>query len=155
MDKKLFEQLLTEVAEWRIPKTLGEISQPKKPRQTKIKQHIDDELTDDEHTDHELDFLAQHGGINPTYPPQLVKVKVQACECSDCGRYCSEGRQVDKKIYVANNIRHWREYCKTCAMTRNPYTKKFDLRGGAASMTWNNYLRYLREKKSTTKNDHE
>jgi Pyruvate/2-oxoacid:ferredoxin oxidoreductase delta subunit len=132
MDPKLFEQLLTQVSDWHIEPLVKEKVQrgPGRPSNEEIF-----------HQDHEEEFLEKFQGINPTYPPQILKLKIKSSDCADCGKHCPEGRHLEKKQYFANRTRHWRQRCVTCGFSENPYTGKFDLNGTEASMIWNNFLR--------------
>lgn len=135
MKQDEFLAKLSEVADWKIPETPRETSlNAKKKRGRKSNEESYMELREEI-------FHEEFGGINKTIPPMLVKLKHTACTCEDCGRHCPNGRQKEKKIYEANKIRHWRERCKTCGMTANPYTGEFDLDSTKASITWNSYLR--------------
>lgn len=138
MDDKLFKQKLTEVAEWRIPKTVtgtisGDAKRPRKPgRPTK------EELYQDEH---EQVFLEMFDGTNPTFPPQITQVKRTACECADCGRTCPNGRETEAKLHQKNGKKAWRQKCVTCGMFQNPFNGKFELQGSAASIKFNDFMR--------------
>ena len=137
MDDELFKQKLSEVADWRIPKSLTEKpKQSDKPR--KRGRPSFESLYQEEH---ENAFLELHNGTNPTFPPELVRVKCSSTDCEDCGATCPRGRKKEKKLYEANKKRHWRERCVTCGMFQNPYTGVFDLPASNASMIWNNYVR--------------
>lgn len=138
MDDKLFKQKLSQVAEWRIPETMtstqsGDAKSP--PRRGRPS---NEDLFMEENEER---FLAEHGGVNPTFPPQVLKVKCQAQTCGDCGKFCENGRHTEKKHYVTNNIRHWRERCVTCGLHYNPYTQQYDLNKSRASTVWNGFLR--------------
>lgn len=134
MDNEEFKRKLTEVAEWKIPETQQETSlNAKKKRGRKSNEDIYQET-------HEQIFLEEFGGVNPTYAPLLLKLKVQACVCEDCGKVCKEGRKKEKKRHDSNRI-HWREKCITCGMTENPWTGEFDLNSAQASVKWADWLR--------------
>jgi hypothetical protein len=144
MDEKEFLRLLSEVAEWKTPETLVDLS----PRRSKNKKKSKDiSLSDDDYDEQDDDDDEQIPKINETYPPQLVKLKCQAQTCDDCGKFCEHGRHIQRKIYESNKTRHWRDYCLTCKNFLNPYTKKFDLDTAIAAKTWNDYLRNPNRKK--------
>lgn len=130
MDPKLFEQLLSTVSEWSRPKI--EDSEPKRragrPRESEPES--EPESIDE----------------NPTLPPEIAKIKTQACVCEDCGQYCEQGRHKEKKIYMGNGRRHWREKCMTCKHFQNPYTGRFDLPIRTAAQTWNSFLRDVKQR---------
>lgn len=138
MDDKLFKQKLTEVAEWRIPKTVtgtvsGDAKAPRKrgrPSQEDLYQEA-----------HEQVFLDMFNGENPTFPPQILKVKNSKQTCPDCGVECPFGHHKEIKKYISNNKVNWRERCCVCNRWKNPYTGQFDLTNSNASQTWNAFLR--------------
>lgn len=138
MDKKLFEQRLTEVSEWQIPKLTETDIKEARQRQRGRGRVSNEELYQQAQEDL---FIEEFDGINPTHPPQIVKLKNLGCVCDDCGRHCENGRHLEKKIYEANKKRHWREKCLTCDRFKNPYTGEFDLAPSVASTKWNAYLR--------------
>ncbi len=138
MDDKLFKQLLSQVADWQIPKLtetdlkLSKQSKRGRGRPTNEEQY---------QQAHEEIFLDLYNGINPTHPPQLLKLKNCSQICRDCGKECPNGHHKEKKLYEANKKRHWREKCVTCGLFQNPYTGKFDLPPGKSSVIWNSYVR--------------
>lgn len=138
MDQKLFEQLLTETAEWFRPETLLEslrskrrILQLEREQQEESLYDYDDQSTEDQQT---------CTGINTTLPARIKKLKIQTTICADCDRRCDQGRRVEKQLYKTVK-EHWRERCATCKMTRNPNTGKFDLTDRYAAGVWANWLR--------------
>ncbi len=138
MDDKLFKKLLSQVADWHIPKlTETDLKLSKQSKRGKGRPS-NEELYQQSH---EEIFLDLYNGVNPTHPPQILKLKNQSCECKDCGKNCENGRHKEKKLYEANKKRHWRERCITCGMFQNPYTGVFDLPPGKSSVVWNYYLR--------------
>lgn len=146
MDNEEFKRKLSEVAEWRIPKTEKEqtISARKKRGRKSNEERYEEE--------HEQVFLELFEGVNPTYPPMLVKLKCQATTCEDCGKYCANGRQKEKKLYETNKKRHWREKCVTCERFQNPFTGEFDLVSSNAAIKWNEFLRNSKMKYRTATN---
>ena len=137
MDDKLFKQKLSEVADWRIPESLTD--KPKEPARPKKRGRPSLESLYQE--EHENAFLELHNGTNPTYPPEILRVRCQPTDCADCGAHCPRGRKKEKKLYEANKKRHWRERCVTCGLWQNPFTGAFDLPTAKASAVWNSYVR--------------
>lgn len=136
MDQKLFKQKLSEVAEWQQPKITLDSNQ-----KAKLKKRGRPSAEDIQEEQEYQEFLALHNGINPTMAPELVKVKTQGCECTDCGRFCENGRHVESRQYECNNKKHWRERCVTCGYWKNPYDGKFDLINSKVSVVWNTFMR--------------
>lgn len=137
MDDEEFRKRLSEVAEWRIPKTEKEQTiGAKKRRGRKSNDELYMELREEI-------FHEEFDGINNTVPPMLVRVKVAGTICEDCGEYCPEGRHKEKKLYETGGKknRHWRERCITCDRQCNPFTGKYDLTNQKASGVWAGYLR--------------
>ena len=137
MNDEEFKKRLSEVAEWRIPKissTDVKIAKQKargKGRPTK------EQLYQQEH---EQVFVDLFDGINPTYTPVITKVKQCAVDC-ECGQRCERGCEQYAKGYTSQGKRYWRWRCKTCGMTKNPYSGVWDLDIQKASIVWNNFLR--------------
>lgn len=147
MDDELFKQKLSEVADWRLPDTPRETSlNAKKRRGRKSAEEKYQEA-------HEETFLEMFEGVNPTYAPMLVKVKVQAVTCEDCGDHCANGRQVELKYYATKDKPHWRRKCVTCKHWENPVTKQFDIDNGTdSSIIWTDFLRDSKGAYKTKKN---
>ena len=148
MDKKLFEQKLSEVAEWRIPATVTgtKDGEPKRPRgrPTKEEQY---------QMAHEEEFKKIFGDTNPTFPPQVLKLKNSSCVCDDCGKVCANGRHTELKQYETGGKKNWRERCLTCEMSRNPYTGKFDMDHATAGRAWIDFLRETKGLYKTKRNE--
>ena len=138
MDDKLFKQLLSQVAEWHIPETITSTKdgKPKKLRKRGRPSAEDKFLEQQEEI-----FLEQTGGVNETFPPQLLKLKNCPTVCEDCGKDCPNGRHAEKKLYQTGDKPNWRERCLTCQKSRNPFTGKFDLSFSEASFVWTDYLK--------------
>lgn len=137
MDDKLFRQMLSEVADWKIPETLQETTtNAKKKRGRKSNEELYQEAR-------EQIFQEEFDGINTTIPPLLLRIKSNPCVCDDCGAHCPEGRKKEKKLYEtgARKKRNWREKCITCNKAQNPFTGKFDLTPTEASHVWTDFLR--------------
>jgi len=120
MDQKLFEQLLTEVSEWHKPLDLSEsTASPRsgRPRQREIEDP------------------------NFTLPPEIIKLKIKAVDCGDCGRHCEQGRRIDIRLYQNKMGTHYRQRCMACGMVLDPYTGEFTLDTVKGSQKWHSYLR--------------
>lgn len=132
MQNDKFLELLSKVATWEIPDvTRG--GNPKKGPGRKSTEELYQE-------EHEEIFLDMFDGKNPTLHPLVTKIKVAACVCDDCGKFCENGRQKDITQYHTNRP-HWREKCLTCGMNENPETGKFDLHQKEFNYVWSQWLR--------------
>lgn len=135
MDEKEFLKRLSEVAEWHRPQT-GPNGSPSisKGKEKKMPPHpgpiTEAEL--DEMSEHEVkvyyDKLIawRESQPNESVPPEILRIKVQSKNCEDCGRLCPEGRRVECKQHSTGRT-HWREYCTTCELYKDPATGKFTL----------------------------
>lgn len=132
MDKKLFEQRLNELAEWRYLKSDTPVSGSKRSRgRKKIKPDPEEDIDDSSDSEQP----------NQTLSIQVTKMHCQAQVCDDCGRDCPQGRRIEQKVYDHTNYPHWRKRCDACGMTKNPYTGKFDLKGYETHAVWTKYTR--------------
>ena len=138
MDDKKFKELLSQVADWQIPKLSQ--TEIKEARQRNRGRRSNEELYQEEH---EEIFLELFDGHNPTMAPELLKVKNQSCVCEDCGCVCAEGRRKERKLYETGvqAKRNWRERCLTCGLSKNPFTGRFELTSTEASHVWTKFLR--------------
>jgi len=135
MKQEDFKQKLSEVAEWKIPETPRETSlNAKKKRGRKSNEDEYMELREEM-------FYEEFGGVNPTYPPMLTKLKRSATICDDCGDHCPNGREKEAKLHQKNGKRVWRQKCLTCNKFQNPFTGEFNLTGTAASIKFNDFMR--------------
>lgn len=134
MDQKLFEQKLSEVAEWKIPENQQETSANAKKKRGRKSEEEKYQAA------HEEIFMEIHGGVNPTLTPLLTNVKCKPVDCEDCGQHCPNGRVKEMKQYDTNR-RHWRQRCVTCDKQQNPWTGEFDLSNQKASHEWSVWLR--------------
>lgn len=150
MDDKLFRQKLSEVAEWQVPKLSVTDIKEAKQRQRGRGRPSNEDLYQEAH---EEIFLEIFDGVNPTVPPQLIKLKNSAVNCEDCGRLCENGRLKETKRYVCNNKPHWRDHCMECNRWLNPYTGKFDLANSNVSVVWNSYMRDVKRRHSDKDQD--
>ena len=135
MDDKEFRRRLSEVAEWRIPKTEQETSiaaKRKRGRKSAEEEYM---------ALREEIFQQEFDGINNTIPPMLTKIKAKAKDCEDCGKHCENGRQIEAKLHTKGVKQAWRKKCLTCNRFENPFTGEFNLTGAAASIKWNDFMR--------------
>jgi hypothetical protein len=133
MNDEEYQHKLSQVAEFTIPEvnSAGNDKPLKRGRKTKEEQY---------QLEHEEVFLDLFDGKNPTIHPVLTKVKIQACVCNDCGKYCAHGRHTETTKYFSSRP-HWRARCLTCGMNQNPNTGEWDLTNKDASAHWANWLR--------------
>lgn len=151
MDKELFKQKLSEVAEWSLPKLsvsdIKEAGQRSRGRGRPTKESLYQDA-------HEVEFLDLFEGHNPTMAPELVKVKPQPANCQDCGQECTEApRREIKKYAQPHHKTHWRERCLACKRYRHPETGLFDVPAGPACQIFLNWAKrqYSLEKKQAKK----
>jgi hypothetical protein len=83
-----------------------------------------DELDEEEPEDLYPDVVKDDRNI--TTPAEIVRIKYQMTECSDCGDLC-KNRQVKIKYYPDSIRPHRRDYCLTCERARNPWTGEFNV----------------------------
>lgn len=89
---------------------------------------------------------------NPTYPPELTRVKCQSKSCEDCGIECPTGRRVDIRQHRGNGNLHWRQRCLNCGMVKDPFTGLFTLSPQQAHSKWAQFVRdFPRGKKASAK----
>jgi hypothetical protein len=134
MDDEEFRRRLSEVAEWKIPDTPRETTigaKKKRGRKSKEEQYQDE---------HEEIFMELFEGVNPTYTPLLTRIKYTPVAC-ECGRVCSNGCEKEAKLYQTQGKPVWRWKCKTCGMTRDPYTGEYTLNTQKASIVWQSFLK--------------
>lgn len=135
MKDEEFKKLLSQVAEWKIPDTPRETSlNQKKKRGRKSNEEQYMELREEI-------FHEEFGGVNPTYPPMLTKVKRCSSTCEDCGITCPNGREKEAKLHEKNGKKVWRQKCVTCGKFQNPFNGKYELTGSAASIKFNDFMR--------------
>lgn len=140
MDKQLFEQLLSQVADWEVPKLKDwEIEEAKKSARGKHKK-TEEELYQIEH---EEIFKEIFGGVNPTHTPELKTVKVKAVDCPDCGKHCPNGRKEEIKYYheTPGHIAHRRQRCLECNKYRDPDDGTYTLPQGPACHKYLNWAK--------------
>jgi hypothetical protein len=140
MDKKLFEQLLSQVADWEMPKLKDwEVKEAKKSARGKNKR-TEEELYQIEH---EEIFREIFGGVNPTMTPELKQLKVKAVDCADCGKHCPNGRKEEIKYYheTPGHIAHQRRRCLECNRYRDPDDGTYTLPQGPACHKYLNWAK--------------
>lgn len=152
MDDEEFRRKLSEVAEWQIPMVGTATSRLIIKYETDNNDDLDmDENEDDEEFassgDTNAGFIPARGNQNNSIPPVITKLKIAGTTCEDCGDYCANGRQKEKKLYQAEP-KHWREKCLTCGHWRHPVTGKFTLTGYDVAGTYTYYLSKLRAEKT-------
>lgn len=135
MDEELYRKKLSEVANWRIPKTLALSVEgiAKKPKGKKTNE-------DRYQEQHEQVFNEMFDGVNPTFPIHLDEIKRKDSACSDCGITCEEDRQQDYKWFQGKEKNSWRIRCNICKMYKNPYTGLYDLDSTKAQGAINSYI---------------
>lgn len=125
-----FKNLLTTVADWRIPDTITDSTSGNRRKSRSDKKEIELETDCD---------ICQ--GPNLTFPPQITKLHKQSTTCEDCGLFCPNGREKEAKLHKKNGKVMWRQKCHTCEKWQNPYTGKFELTGSNASIKFNDFMR--------------
>jgi hypothetical protein len=155
MDKDLYKEKLSQVAEWQIPKLtdtdmkLAQKALRGRGRPTKEEQYQDE---------HQEIFLDLFNGINPTMAPELTRVKIQNTTCEDCGKTCEKGCRKEIKFYKATpgHVAHRRVHCKNCGFYQNPETGVFDIKQGPACQIFLNWAKHqfsVRNKLTKTPSD--
>lgn len=134
MDKKLFEQKLSEVAEWRYPKIVLDGTEKRRRRGRPSKEESY-EMAREQH------MYDLYGGVNPTLGPEVTKLKFQPTECPHCHKVVDKQCHIEKRFVETVGKPHWRERCVTCNLWRNPYTGVFDICSSMIGTMWNQYLR--------------
>jgi hypothetical protein len=141
MDKQLFEQLLSQVADWEMPKLKEwEIKEAKKRARGRGRPSREDLYQEE----HEEIFKQMFGGVNPTMTPELTAVKVKAVDCADCGEHCPNGRREDIKYFPATpgHIAHRRHRCLECNKYRDPEYGTYTLSQGPAAQRFLNWAKH-------------
>lgn len=140
MDKELFKQRLSEVAEWQLPKLspsdIKEAGQRNRGRGRPSKESLYQQ-------EHEEVFLDLFEGVNPTMPPELVKVRDQPTTCKDCGQICTQPPRREIKLYrnLPKHVDHWRTRCVECKRYQHPDTKEFSIQPGPACQVFLNWAK--------------
>lgn len=127
-----FLKKLTEVCEWEIPLD---------PDHNQSGQH---------NRKKKLEKLGVNC-FNQTYPPRIVKLKLVAKPCEDCGKIV-EGRRKELRAYHYGLCHRFKENCVTCGLHKSPYTDQFTCDSGTeASRLWTDYARYHTHRKQSDK----
>lgn len=130
MNDKEYKQKLSQVADWHIP---TDAEKPyAKPKRRKKNEDIVELVGEDYHE--------EITGPNPTLAPAITRLKVQGCQCDDCGKWCEEGRKKEKKLYKTGK-NHWREHCLTCNKWKDPVTGDYTLSNIQVSQFFSNMYR--------------
>ena len=132
MDDAEFKQKLSQVAEWRVPKLKEwQVEQAKQKARGKGRPSNGD-LYQEEHN---KIFLEIFNGVNPTYAPEITKLKIQAVTCGDCGEICEQGRRTETKFCAGgrNEVAYRKERCVECNLYRDPATGKFTITAGRST----------------------
>ena len=137
MQEKDFKEKLSEVADWKTAEIKLDSSTKRRLKQVSRKNLDPEELYEIEH---ELAFYEINGGVNPSYPPTLLEVKVCDTPCDDCGKICKGGRKMQHKKFFKEGGSIWRQKCVSCGMTQHPQTKEFNLDTYHANKVWSLYL---------------
>lgn len=120
MDQKLFEQLLTEVAEWHKITDCSGPGRRGRPRRRDL------------------------AAVNPTLGLEITRLKIKNTACQDCGLDCPQGRTLDIRIYQNSNGTHYRQRCLACGMVLDPYTGEFNLDVLKGSQKWQSWIREVK-----------
>lgn len=148
MDEKLFLQRLSEVSEWHRPKLgpNGALSTNKRAKDLPehpgpITEEQLDLMTDAEAEDYYERLMAWRATQpNNSVPPEILKVKIQAVDCEDCGVHCAEGRRVETRL-CSTGQRHWRTRCEACNLYKDPATGQFSIEPQVAHSYLMSYYR--------------
>ena len=135
MEQKLFEKLLSEVADWEYPMAMDDAAETYKIRRI-MKQMRKDGLAEEEIQKAFDEYR------NDTYPAKIIKIKSQAEACPDCGKSCPTGRVVDYRLYKGKKGQQkWCGKCSTCKKQTNPYDGKYTLTNLTAANVWWEWIR--------------
>jgi|688.fasta_scaffold544401_1 hypothetical protein len=152
MTKDELKQKLSEVAEWRQPRiSISDVKRGVQKARGKGRPSREEMYQEE----HEEVFADLFKGINPTHPPELVKVYIKPVDCEDCGRHCENGRQMEIKFYPATHrqVAHKRQRCLVCNKYRDPNTGEYTLAQGPACqvfLNWANAELNARKNKNPT-----
>jgi hypothetical protein len=140
MTKDELKQKLSEVAEWRQPRiSISDVKRGEQKARGKGRPSREEMYQEE----HEEVFADLFKGINPTHPPELVKVYIKPVDCEDCGQHCPNGRQTEIKFYkaVPKHIAHRRDRCLVCNKYKDPNTGEYTLSQGPACQTFLNWAK--------------
>jgi len=154
MTKDELKQKLSEVGEWRQPKiSISDVKRGVQKARGRGRPSSEDLYQEQ----HEEVFADLFKGINPTQPPELVRMLIKPIDCEDCGRHCENGRQMEIKFYaaVSNHVAHRRIRCLVCNQYKDPNTGEFTLPQGPACQVFLNWAKAeFTARKKTTPTDH-
>lgn len=142
MDDAEFKQKLSQVAEWRVPKLKDhEVALAKQRARGKGRASVED-LYQEEHN---KIFLEIFNGVNPTYAPEITKLKIQAVTCGECGELCEQGRRIEIKFCPAgrNEMPYRKERCVECNLYRDPASGKFSVSVARATHVFAQHAKLL------------
>lgn len=140
MNDEEFKQRLSQVADWIVPECkIEKALKKKKKRQAKANQKQYEEIQEEEIQD-------LVNGTNPTTPIEIIKIKIAAVNCTDCGRHCENGRKTETKKFNTHEP-HWRKTCVTCKMSQNPFTGEWDVPCSRSAIVWSDWWRIHNIKK--------
>lgn len=135
MDKTLFEQLLTECAQWHYPTALDDT-----PERLKIRR-MEKQLLKKGYTQQEIDE-AMSEFLNDTFPPKITKLKIANETCDYCGDHCPGGRQLDYKLQKSHQgDKQWNGKCRSCRRQADPWTGEYTLDNSIAAGRWHEWIR--------------
>jgi hypothetical protein len=142
MDDEVFKQKLSEVAEWSVPKLKEwQVEQAKQKARGKGRPTSEDQYQEE----HNKIFLEIFNGVNPTYAPEITKIKIQAVTCGDCGQICEQGRRTEIKFCGPgrNEMPYRKERCVECNLYRDPVTGEFSLSVAKATYVFAQHAKLL------------
>jgi len=141
MKREEFLRKLSEVADWHIPK----LEMPARDwAYMKNKACTENNEDDDNDQEQDTTTMALATGRNPTAAPELLGLKNQSRACEDCGTTCTKGRVTEKIRYEYQGQAIWRERCRNCGMSKDPFTGKFDVDPLDMTNKYRQWLLYLR-----------
>ena len=148
MNNDEFLKRLSEVAEWHRPQCgpNGAVSINKRAKNAPqhpgpITQTELDEMTDEQAQDYYDQLMEYKASLpNDGVPPEIIKLKSLATDCTDCGQHCPNGRRTESKISIIGK-HHWRTKCLACNLYKDPATNKFTLEPHRVPTYLNAYYR--------------
>jgi hypothetical protein len=75
---------------------------------------------------------------NPSWPVEVKKLKRAARPCDYCENIVKN--QTFSKRILTYPVKHWRESCDVCSMTKNPTTGEFDIPNSRANIFFTNFF---------------
>lgn len=130
MNNKEFEDKLSQVADWRVPKPTTS------PTLRTDKDHVEQVIVENpstgEKTSKDLSMAS-----NATLPIEITQIKPKPCQ--HCERTVTD--QVIKIKRHMTPTPHWRQRCSACRLYMNPFTNKFELGEAETPRYWGRFLR--------------